>query len=474
MPLTTPRPDKGHAAPGRSGRSWSVGRGAGETFERSIGPIALLSFTLSALSPAASVFITGAGVLRLAGTGAAIAILLGALLAIFAAVQYAEVADAFPHAGGIYAGVDRLLGRWASFMILVLSVIASPAFLAFSALGFADYVGVLLPGLPRLPVAGGVIGLAAALALLRLRHSARIASLFLVLELAAVLALVVIAAGHPVDHPVTTALHPVGLSGGAMVPTPTWQMVLATVASGWACSGALWGTYLGEDVKRTGASFGATLALSGVIGALIVAAPILGVALAMQDPSRTLATPAPLATFIADHAGRTIAQAVSIAVSIAIFNNLMTMTMGLARLLLATGRDGVWPMPLNRMLARTSSRFGSPLAATLLLVLVSLPLLLVSERSLLVILSAELFSPLLIATAVLVGRRKLRGGSSYRSPLYPFLSLLGLGSVALFATADWMDPSAGRPGLILMVAVVAAASLFHLVRGRANRDRNAG
>ena len=464
-----PDDDRPGGTLGRSGRGWSVGRGTGGTFERSIGPVALVSFTLSALSPAASVFITGANILRLVGTGAALAIVVGAFLAVFAAVQYAEVADAFPHAGGIYAGVDRLLGRWASFLILVLSVLASPAFLAFSALGFADYVGVLLPGLPRLPVAAGVIGLAAALGLLRLRHSARIAGLFLALELLAVLALIVIAAMHPVDRPVTTAFHPVVLSAGAMVPTPAWQMVLATVAGGWACSGALWGTYLGEEVKRTGASFGGTLALTGVIGALIVAAPVLGVALAMQDPARILGDPAPLATFIADHAGRAVAQGVSVAVCIAIFNNLMTMTIGLGRLLLATGRDGVWPKPLSRLLTRTSARFGSPLAATVLLVLVALPLLLLSERSLLVVLSGELVSPLLIATAVLVGRRKARAGSGYRSPFYPFLSLLGLGSVALFATADWMDRSAGRPGLILMVLVVVAASLFYLVRSKADR-----
>lgn len=457
--------------PGGASRGrWGVGRGAGGTFERSLGPVALLSFTLSALSPAASVFITGAGVLRLAGTGAALAVTLGALLAVLAAVQYAEVADAFPHAGGVYAGVNRLLGPWASFMILVLSVLASPAFLAFSALGLADYLGVLAPGLPRLPVAGAAIGLAAALALLRLRHSAGIASLFLALELLAVLALFAIAAVHPVRGPIETALHPVFRSpAGMAAPTPAWQMVLATVAGAWACSGALWGTYLGEDVKPGRARFGATLALSGVFGALLVAAPILAVALAMEDPARLLATPAPLATFMTERAGRGVAEGVSVAVSIAIFNNLMTMTMGLARLLLATGRDGVWPRPLSRLLTRTSPRFGSPVAATLLLVLVSLPLLLVSERALLVVLSAELFSPLLIALAVLIGRRRLRDGESYRSPFYPLLSLLGLASVALFATADWLDSSAGRPGLVLLGVVVIAASLLYLARGRASR-----
>lgn len=452
------------------GKGWSVGRGAGGTFERSLGPVALLSFTLSALSPAASVFITGAGILRLAGTGAALAIALGALLAVLAAVQYAEVADAFPHAGGIYAGVDRLLGGWASFMILVLSVLASPAFLAFSALGLADYLGVLVPGLPRLPVAGGVIVGAAALALLRLRVSAGIAALFLALELLAVLALAAIAAPHPVRGPVAAALHPVFLSAaGISAPTPAWQMVLATVAGAWACSGALWGTYLGEDVRRDGASFGGTLALSGLIGALLVATPIFAVALAMRDPARTLASAAPLAAFMADRAGATFARGVSVAVCIAIFNNLMTMTMGLSRLLLATGRDGVWPAPLSALLTRTSARFGSPLAATMLLVLVSLPLVLVSERALLIVLSAELFSPLLIACAVLAGRRKLRGGTSYRSPLYPFLSLIGLGTVALFVVADWMDPSAGRPGLMLLATVVVAATILYFARGGARR-----
>lgn len=433
--------------------------------------MALLGFTLSALSPAASVFITGAGILRLAGTGAALAVALGALLAVFAAAQYAEVADAHPHAGGIYAGVNRLLGEWPSFIVLVLSIMASPAFLAFSALGFADYLSVLLPNLPHWSVASVVIVTAACLALLRLRHSAGIASLFLAVELLAVFALLLVALSHPARSLTAAVIHPLVLSSaGTPTPTTVWQMVLAVVAGGWACSGALWGTYLGEDVRQGGASFGGMLSLAGVLGALLVAAPILAVALAIGDLPRTLSSPAPLAAFIADRWGDAAAIGVSVAVSIAIFNNLMTMTMGLARLLLATGRDSIWPAALNRLLVRTNPRFGSPIGATALLVLAALPLLLVTERTLLIVLSAELVSPLLVALSVLVGRRKLGGGASYRSPLYPFLSLVGLGSVALFAMADWMDPSAGRPGLVLLAIVVFLSSTYHLLRRAPSRQ----
>lgn len=445
----------------------TMAKAEGREFARSLSSGSLLSFTLSALSPAVSVFITGAGVLRIAGTGAAVAIVLGALLAILAAVQYAEVADAAPHAGGLYAGVNRMLGGWASFMILALSLIASPAYLAFSGLGLADYLTVLVPGLPRLPIAAAAIGIAAALAMLRLHHGARIAGLFLALELLAVLGLAAVALAQPVRGIASAALHPVIASPqGTLVATPAWQMVLGTVTGAWACSGMLWGTYLGEDVKRRGASFGSTLAVTGIIGAALVCAPILAVALSMSDPVRILSASAPLASFVADRAGLAVARGISFIVVVAIFNNLMTMTLALARLLFATGRDHIWPAPLSQYLSRINSRTGAPIAATALLALVSMPCLLLSERFLLIVLSAELFSPFLIALSVLLGRRSLEGQVSFRSPFYPLLSLLGLASVGLFVVADWYDPTAGRPGLFVVAVVVAGSSLLYFRRAR--------
>lgn len=80
---------------------------------RVLSPFEVLLLTLSALSPVLSVFIGGNGVLHLAGTGAALAFLLGGAFNFLFCLLYSEVAAAFPGAGGIYPSLTRLLGpRW--------------------------------------------------------------------------------------------------------------------------------------------------------------------------------------------------------------------------------------------------------------------------------------------------------------------------------------------------------------------------
>jgi amino acid transporter len=78
----------------------------------------LLAF--SALSPAFSVYIGGDAVLHLAGTGAAVAFLVGGLTAAILGLLYAEVGAAFPGAGGVYPSLAALLGPLLAFPYIVL------------------------------------------------------------------------------------------------------------------------------------------------------------------------------------------------------------------------------------------------------------------------------------------------------------------------------------------------------------------
>jgi len=70
-----------------------------------------LLITLSAVTPAASVFIIAPGVIKQAGTGAIWSFLAAAVVGVFMAFVYAELASALPLTGGEYAIVGRTLGR---------------------------------------------------------------------------------------------------------------------------------------------------------------------------------------------------------------------------------------------------------------------------------------------------------------------------------------------------------------------------
>ena len=69
---------------------------ASGSLARVLSPFEVVLLTLSALSPVLSVFIGGNAVLHMAGTGAALAFLLGGLFNACFCLLYAEIGAAFP------------------------------------------------------------------------------------------------------------------------------------------------------------------------------------------------------------------------------------------------------------------------------------------------------------------------------------------------------------------------------------------
>ena len=112
--------------------------GTPPTLKRVLSPVGVVLLAFSALSPAFSVYIGGDAVLKLAGTGAAVAFMLGGIAAAILGLLYAEVGAAFPGAGGIYPSLGALLGRLMAFPYIVLIAPIVFAQTAFAALGMAD------------------------------------------------------------------------------------------------------------------------------------------------------------------------------------------------------------------------------------------------------------------------------------------------------------------------------------------------
>ena len=127
--------------------------GTPPTLKRVLSPVGVMLLAFSALSPAFSVYVGGDTVLQLAGSGAAVAFLAGGIAAAILGLLYAEVGAAFPGAGGVYPSLAAILGKFMAFPYIVLLVPIVFGQTAYAALGLADYVRVLAPGLPPLPIA---------------------------------------------------------------------------------------------------------------------------------------------------------------------------------------------------------------------------------------------------------------------------------------------------------------------------------
>src|ERR1700691_2360117 len=100
---------------------------------RKLSSFGVLLLTLSCLSPVYSIYGFGSDVLLHAGTGAAGLFIGGIGVAVVWAVVYAELASAYPYAGGDYVGVGAILGPWAGFASLTIWVATTGPTVAFLA-----------------------------------------------------------------------------------------------------------------------------------------------------------------------------------------------------------------------------------------------------------------------------------------------------------------------------------------------------
>jgi amino acid transporter len=440
--------------------------GTPPTLKRVLSPVGVMLLAFSALSPAFSVYIGGDAVLHLAGTGAAVAFLAGGVAAAILGLLYAEVGAAFPGAGGVYPSLAALLGPLLAFPYIVLLAPIIFAQTAFAALGFADYVRVLIPGAPMLPLAFASVAAAALIAVLNIRFGAIVTGVFLGIEASALAVLTVVAALHPARGLGDLLAHPMMLDHGGLRATPPFTLALAAVSGMWACGGASWGMYFAEEMRDAQRRMGRLIAWTGAIAALSIAGPVIVMLLSVRDPRPMLAAEAPIAAFLRQTGGPVIAAVVSAGVAAAIFNSLVACLLAYSRYLYATGRDGIWPKLISRLLSYLHPKLHSPVTATLLLAGGTALGCLLGERVVLILVSGNVSDYLLISIAILVGRRRGATGTFFRAPLHPLVPFFGLAVTGMSVVADWLDPEAGRPSVVLLIALFLGALAYYQLRLR--------
>ena len=439
---------------------------ASGSLARVLSPFEVVLLTLSALSPVLSVFIGGNAVLHMAGTGAALAFLLGGLFNACFCLLYAEIGAAFPGAGGVYPALSRLLGpRW-SFAYIMLSVPASFCLVAFSALGLAAYVHALAPALPVIGVAVAGIALAGAISILAIKRNALITGLFLAVELVALLMLTGVALVHMNAVPGDILAHPVMLAQNQLVATPPITLALATIAGVWSTAGGSWALYFAEEMQDVQQKIGRVVAGVGVISAVAIAVPLALVVLAIDDVPNILRSEAPIAAFLAQSAGPLVGTVMIVGVVAAIFNAIIATIMCQSRLLYATGRDGAFFGPVNRLFAFVHPRQQTPIGAVLALIIIASALTLLGEQRLLILISGNVSDYFMVGLAVWAGRRTGQTGQYFKAPLHPLVPLIGMLAGAGAIYADWADVAAGRPSIILLLGLFVAAALFYGWRRR--------
>jgi len=432
---------------------------------RDLSAFAVLMLTLSCLSPIQSIYSVGSDVLQHAGTGAALLFLLALFPALAWALVYAEIASSFPYAGGDYVAVGTILGPWAGFSTLTVWMVTAFPLTALAVKFNAIYLAEAFPGLPLSPTTGAVLVASVLLALPKVRTSAFITGIFLAIEMMGVLALIGTGLWHPARELATVLREPlVTDAAGNLMRVPLGAMALGAVGAAYATVGGNQAIAFGEEMHEPHRTMGRVILAAAAIGGVATALPIVCVVLSARDLPTVLQSAAPFSAYFTSKVGPLASRVMSGCVALAIFNATIAMNMFYARIAYGLGRDETLPVRASSWLGTIDSRSGVPRNATVAVGVVSAAFCALSTHALITFgTGLTTFALGLISCAVFAGRRRGLTGQPghWRSPLFPFAPLMGIGLTIIFLVAALQDKDVGRPSMLLLVSCIAVTLLWY-------------
>ena len=439
---------------------------------RSLGVVAILFLTLSAATPASSVFVIVPGMLQTAGTGTLWAFLLAGLVCVATAYVYAELSSAFPIAGGEYVMVARTLGPLPGFIVLGINVFNNILFPPVIGLGVSAVLATVIPGLPQIPTAIVVVAGSTLCALLNIRVNALVTGVFLAVEVAALIVLAGLGLTEPVRAVLPMLTHPVMVEGGALVPTSISSIGLATTVAIFALNGYGMAVYFGEEMHDAHAKIARVILTSFGVSLVLELVPVLAVLVGAPDLKTLFGADDPFGLFVRGRGGAMLSQMVAVGVVIAIVNAAIVTVLASARFFWCTGRDAVWGYRFDEFIGAIHPKWQSPWIATLIIGAIGVACCFISLKFLLILNGGGLIvTYAAISMAAIAGRRS--GSTShaiYRMPLFPIAPVFTLLALAYVVYANWQDVEEGRPGMIATAAqiLLAAAYYWAVLKRRGN------
>jgi len=436
--------------------------------KRSMRVIGTLLLTLSAVTPASSVFVIVPGVITQAGSGAFLSMAAAAILAIPIAYVYSELASAFPIAGGEYSMVGRSVGAAAGFATFGLTITSNMLAPAVLALGASTYLAVVVPDLNPIVVGMTIIAATTVLGILHIRTNAWVTGVFLLLELLALAVLAVLGFLDVKRSLWEIITHPVVVSQSALHPTPLAAIGVATSVSIFAYNGYGAAVYFAEEMHEAPQLIARTILWALVITVVTELVPLTAVLMGAPNLQALLGSASPFSDFITAVGGYALSVVIGLSVALAILNAVLATLLQNARFFYSTGRDGTWHPRINDAFLVTHDRFNSPWIATLAAGISSMAMCLLGLQWLLVITGtgiALIYAAVCIAA--IAGRTTgTTKHAVYRMPLYPFWPVLGLLALAYVFYTSAIDPDIGRPSLLINSVVMVVALAYYGLRVR--------
>lgn len=411
--------------------------------------------TLSLISPASVLFVMAPLALGNFGMAAFWSYVVGAFICMAMAFCWAELGTAHPSAGGDYAIAVRVLGPQWGFVCLMLQLAACALVPPLFALGLASYLKAVIE-LDATLVAMIAIGLAALVAVLRVRIGAAVTGVFLVIELAVLGILAYLGFSH-LERSMMELLVPLATDTDGVGRSVDFGKIMAGAAlalfsyDGYRCA-----INLSEEMAIKGKSVASATLWSLSIAVVSELVPLTAVMLGAASITSLGAAP-DLTAFVVERGGPALNTVVSLAVAGAIFNCLIAFFIIISRLLFSSGRDHAWPGPLSRWVMTLHPRSSTPWLAAIVLGALGVALTPFTDPASVGNLVGALvtFGYMMIALCAIVDRiRRPQLERPYRMPWWPLAP-----GMALLAMIYMTTQLAARE--LVSVGVVIALSLVY-------------
>lgn len=447
-----------------------------QELSRSIHVRGNLMITLSSITPASSVFIIVPAIILGAGTGSFMVLVLAAIVGVFMALCWAELCAAYPIAGGDYAiAWHAFKGRAKPFrdpisVVLFALWINTIVFIpAVIALGTAQYLGVVWSVDPE--VAGAVVMLiAGAVAILNIQVNAWVTGICLAIEMIALAALTLIGLAHMHFDRIDDLLWNwvIGNGSGGLESVTFAAILTATAVGVFAYNGYAAPVNLSEETKGSSRGIARAILFALVITVLAELIPTTAVLLGTPNLSETTTSASPMNDFLLSTTNDTVNTLISLGVAIAILNAVIAIVIQFGRVLYSSGRDDVWPKPLNGLMRSVSPQFKTPWFATALVGIAGAILCVAVPLNTLIKLTGAtlVVNYALVALAALVGRATgATDRSPYRMPFWPLPPILAIAALA-YITTKQTDIALEVTGITMLIGLAYWAVFVLPQRGR--------
>jgi len=389
----------------------------------------VVGLAMADVSPTMAVLFLTAGVFFVGGTFAVGANLLLAVVVTLIALCLAELAAMYPVAGGMYSLVRYVLPgpvTWITMFNYLIQGIVIPASIA---LGVATFLKDLIPALDAVPtpvLALLSLALATAIALLTVEVGAWLTFVMVIVELV-VLGIVTVAAfANPQRGVGEVVFDPVVLNGDAITAV-TFGVMLATLAPAFNVINGYDAT-LGFSEEMVGGERAIPKAVvsAAILASLFIIVPLIAAVVAAPDLRAFFTAEAPIVYSVEQALGPGARYVVGFGAAVALFNAMLALLMYFGRGFYTTGRDGIWPPPVSRALARVN-RFGVPAMGILALAVPAGVLIFLTALDFLIIFSGTVIAAVYFCIGLAANWSRIAQRDEprpYRMPLWPLPAIV--------------------------------------------------